>query len=121
MRAATLSGAEALGVNQLISSVRPGKLADLAILDKTHWPTSKSCMAWTHALECAGEVGRVGGVKYTIKDGIIYDAKNYTDVRDMVKKAKEKELTAGQRRTKQIRIKRGARYKPVPLSCRAKP
>ena len=35
---------------------------------------------------------RVGGVKYTIKDGIVYDAgKLLEDVRDMVKAAKEKE------------------------------
>ena len=34
---------------------------------------------------------RVGGVKYTIKDGIVYDAKKLlADVRKMVKEAKEK-------------------------------
>jgi hypothetical protein len=38
------------------------------------------------------EVVRVGGVRYTIKDGIIYDApKLLADVRSMVQKAKEKE------------------------------
>jgi hypothetical protein len=35
---------------------------------------------------------RVGGVKYTIKDGIIYDAKQLlADVKKMVNEAKEKE------------------------------
>jgi hypothetical protein len=35
------------------------------------------------------EVVRVGGVKYTIKDGIVYDAKQLLkDVENMVKKAK---------------------------------
>ena len=35
---------------------------------------------------------RVGGVKYTIKDGIIYDAKQLlADVRSMVRSAKETE------------------------------
>jgi hypothetical protein len=36
-----------------------------------------------------GEVERVGGVKYTIKDGIVYDAKQLLeDVREMVRQAK---------------------------------
>jgi len=37
-----------------------------------------------------GEVGRVGGVKWTIKDGIVYDAKQLLeDVREMVRRAKD--------------------------------
>ena len=36
------------------------------------------------------EIVRVGGVKYTIKDGVIYDAKRLLrDVEEMVDKAKE--------------------------------
>ena len=36
------------------------------------------------------KVTRAGGVKYTIKDGVIFDAKKLlSDVRQMVKKAKE--------------------------------
>ena len=39
-----------------------------------------------------GEVERVGGVKYTIKDGIVYDAqKLLEDVRKMVKKQKREQ------------------------------
>jgi len=38
------------------------------------------------------EVVRVGGVKYTIKDGIIFDAKKLlADVRKIVRESKEKE------------------------------
>jgi hypothetical protein len=38
------------------------------------------------------EVARVGGVKYTIKDGIVYDAKQLLkDVENMVKKAKRRD------------------------------
>jgi hypothetical protein len=38
------------------------------------------------------EAVRVGGVRYTIKDGIVYDApKLLSDVRRMVKEAKQKE------------------------------
>ena len=37
-----------------------------------------------------GEVERIGGIKYTIKDGIVYDAQQLlADVREMVRKAKE--------------------------------
>ena len=33
---------------------------------------------------------RIGGIKYTIKDGIVYDAQQLlADVREMVRKAKE--------------------------------
>ena len=40
------------------------------------------------------EVVRVGGVKYTIKDGIVYDAKGLLeDVKEMVAKAKEESGT----------------------------
>jgi hypothetical protein len=36
-----------------------------------------------------GETTRVGGVKYTIKDGIVYDARKLlADVRRMVREAK---------------------------------
>ncbi|HJX29283.1 MAG TPA: amidohydrolase, partial [Thermoanaerobaculia bacterium] len=38
------------------------------------------------------KVVRVGGVRYTIKDGIVYDARKLlADVRGIVKAAKEKE------------------------------
>jgi hypothetical protein len=37
------------------------------------------------------QVVRVGGVRYTIKDGIVYDARQLlADVRKMVREAKEK-------------------------------
>ena len=38
------------------------------------------------------EPERVGGIKYTIKDGIVYDAKKLLkDVEDMVNKAKKED------------------------------
>ena len=43
------------------------------------------------------EAVRVGGVKYTIKDGIIYDAKKLLeDVRQMVAKSKEDTKTTNE-------------------------
>jgi hypothetical protein len=42
-------------------------------------------------LDEKNEVTRIGGVKYTVKDGIVYDARKLlADVRKMVKEAKEK-------------------------------
>jgi hypothetical protein len=41
-----------------------------------------------------GKVERVGGIKYTIKDGIVYDAKKLlADVAAMVEKAKTQRRT----------------------------
>ena len=41
-----------------------------------------------------GEVERVGGIKYTIKDGIVYDAQQLLeDVREMVREAKARSVT----------------------------
>jgi hypothetical protein len=38
------------------------------------------------------EAVRVGGVKYTVKDGIVYDAKKLlADVREMVRQSKQKD------------------------------
>ncbi len=42
-----------------------------------------------------GEVERVGGVRYTVKDGIVYDSRSLlADVARMVEAAKSAEATA---------------------------
>lgn len=93
IKAATLSGAEALKLDDQIGSVRIGKLADLVIVEENPLLNLKSLYG-TGAIKLnqKNEVVRVGGVKYTVKDGIVYDAKALLqDVKKMVDEAKSKE------------------------------
>lgn len=93
IRSATLYGAQALGVEKDLGSVEVGKLADLIIIDQNPLQNLQYLYG-TGAIQLneKNEVVRAGGVKYTIKDGIIYDAKELlSDVKEMV--AKEKEET----------------------------
>lgn len=86
IRAATLNGAEALGMDDKIGSVEIGKLADFVIVEENPLVNLK-VLYGTGAIKLTedNEVVRVGGVKYTIKDGVIYDAKALLeDVRKMV-------------------------------------
>jgi imidazolonepropionase-like amidohydrolase len=86
VRAATLSGAEALGIDKDTGSVEIGKLADLVIVDQNPLENFK-VLYGTGAIKLMddGTVQRVGGVKYTIKEGVIYDAKKLlADVKAMV-------------------------------------
>ncbi len=93
IRSATLWGAEAIGLADQIGTVEVGKLADLVVVEENPLQNLK-VLYGTGAIKLNenNEPVRVGGVKYTIKDGIIYDAKQLlADVRRMVKEAKEKE------------------------------
>ena len=90
LRAATLSGAEALGMDDQIGSIEPGKLADLVVIDANPLANLK-VLYGTGAIRVDenNEVIRAGGVEYTIKDGVIYDAKALlADVAEIVAEAK---------------------------------
>ncbi len=98
IRSATMYGAEALhdpqGRGIEFGVVRPGLLADLLIVDENPIANMK-VLYGTGAVRLNDETGapeRVGGVKYTIKDGIVYDAKQLlADVAAMVE-AQKREL-----------------------------
>lgn len=92
IRSATLNGAEALGWDDKIGSIQIGKLADFVIVEENPLVNLK-VLYGTGAIKLTenNEVVRVGGVKYTIKDGIIYDAKTLLeDVKAMVDTEKAK-------------------------------
>ncbi len=88
---ATLNGAEALGTDDMLGSIEVGKYADFVILEENPLENLKMFYGTgTIRLNDANEVERVGGVKYTIKDGIIYDARKLLqDVKDMVDAEKQ--------------------------------
>jgi Amidohydrolase family len=93
IRAATIKGAEALGMDKEIGSVEIGKLADFVITEENPLANLKTLYG-TGAIKVndQNEVTRVGGVKYTIKDGIVYDAKKLlNEVKTIVQKAKADE------------------------------
>lgn len=91
IRAATLKGAEALGADRELGSIEVNKKADIILIRKNPLINLKYLYGTgTPELDENNEEVRAGGVDYTIKDGIIYDAKKLlADVRAMVKKARE--------------------------------
>lgn len=92
IRSATLYGAQALGMEKEIGSVEIGKLADFAITDVNPLENIQALngMGAIKLME-DNTVKRVGGIKYTVKDGIVYDAKKLlADVKKIVDQEKEK-------------------------------
>jgi imidazolonepropionase-like amidohydrolase len=95
IRSATMHPAEALfepkGEEIEFGVVRPGLLADLVILDENPIHNLKVLYGTgaVHLNDETGEVERIGGIRYTIKDGIVYDAKQLLrDVEEMVNEQK---------------------------------
>ncbi len=92
INAATLVGAQILGKEADIGSIQVGKKADFAIVE--HNPIENlKVLFGTGTIRLnddSGEVERIGGIRWTIKDGIIYDARELrAQVRKMVRDAKE--------------------------------
>jgi hypothetical protein len=95
LRGATMHAAEALfepsGRPIEFGVLRPTLLADLAIVEENPIQNLKVLYGTGHRRlnDETGEVERVGGIRYTIKDGIIYNAKELlADVARMVQEQK---------------------------------
>ena len=101
IRAATMHGAEALfdpkGVEPEFGIVRAGMLADLVLVDQNPLQNLLVLYGTGHLRlnDRTGRNERVGGVRYTIKDGIVYDAKKLlADVAAMVEAQKKRGTTS---------------------------
>ena len=102
--AATMNGAltlhEPKGIPIEFGVVRNGLLADMLIVDANPLENFK-VLNGNGAVRLddeTGVVGRVGGVRWTIKDGIVYDAKQIMEeVAEMVEQQKREITTAGGR------------------------
>jgi imidazolonepropionase-like amidohydrolase len=97
IRAATSNGAVELQSPKQdtidFGIIRPGKQADLVLVDQNPLENLKVFYGtgWMKLNDETGKVERVGGVKYTIKDGIIYEPKKLlADVAQMVEEQKKK-------------------------------
>ena len=97
LKSATLNGAELLGMDGDIGSIQVGKKADLVIVADNPVANFKVLYGTGH-LRLNREnnrMERAAGVRYTIKDGIVFDAKQLlADVRRLV--AEQKAREAGQ-------------------------
>lgn len=94
-RAATTHGAQTLyepkGQDAPMGAIRNGMLADLVIVPENPMQNLKTLYGtgFQRLSDETGKLERVGGVKYTIKDGIVYDAqKMLAEVRSMVSSEK---------------------------------
>jgi imidazolonepropionase-like amidohydrolase len=101
IRAATMHGAEALhepkGLEPEFGIVRPGMLADLVLVEENPLQNLLTLYGtgFPRLNDRTGRVEWVGGVRYTIKDGIVYDAKKLlADVAAMVDAQKKTRRTS---------------------------
>jgi imidazolonepropionase-like amidohydrolase len=92
IRSATKIGAQVLGKEDQIGTISVGKKADIIIVDENPLHNLKSLYGTgvPKLNNKTQKVERVGGVRWTIKDGIVYDAKKLlADVRQMVRSEKQ--------------------------------
>jgi hypothetical protein len=89
-QSASLKAAEVLGVDNDLGTIEVGKLADMVIVDANPMKNLKVLYGTGAIYVNEDNVPvRKGGVRYTIKDGIVFDAKDLLkDVADMVEAAK---------------------------------
>lgn len=91
IKAATLDGAEYVGLDDRFGSVEEEKVADFVILEENPLHNLK-VLYGTGTIRLNHETGgteRIGSIKYVVKDGIVYDARKLlSDVRETVRAAR---------------------------------
>lgn len=99
IHAATQAGAKALGHEADRGIIRAGRKADLVVVKGNPLANLKLLFGTgtVRLNDETGKVERVGGIVYTVKDGIVYDARKLrAEVREMVAKQKaERNIPAG--------------------------
>lgn len=91
IQSATLNGAQLLNMEEEIGSISPGKQADLVLVKGNPVANFKVLYGTGHMKlnRASNQVERSGGISYTIKDGVVFDAKKLlADVAAMVLAAK---------------------------------
>ena len=91
IQAATRNGAEVLGMEDEIGAISVGRKADIVLVEGNPVSNFKLLYGTGHRKlnRETGVIERVGGVSYTVKDGVVYNAKALlADVRAMVERAK---------------------------------
>ena len=93
IRAATLSGAEALGIDRELGTIEVGKLADMVVVPENPVRNLKVLYGTgAIAVDANNDVYRSGGIAYTIKNGIVFDAeKMRAGLREEVRRAWEEQ------------------------------
>ena len=92
VHSATLQGARQLWIDEDYGSIEVGKKADIVVvaenpLENLHVLLGTGAIRLNDATQ---QVERVGGIRYTIKDGIVYDSRELRrKVRDMVNEEKK--------------------------------
>lgn len=91
VRCATFNGAQLLGLEET-GTLEPGKVADLLVIEENPLANLKVLYGHGHLRTGVdGSLSRVGGVRHTIKGGIVFDARQLrADVRDHVAADRER-------------------------------
>jgi imidazolonepropionase-like amidohydrolase len=90
LQCATGNNARILGLEDQLGRVRPGWLADLVLIDENPLANFKFLYPTGVTDLQDGRLIQRGGVKWTIKDGIVYDAPRLlSEVRAMVAAARQ--------------------------------
>ncbi len=100
IRAGTYHAAQAifkpLGTPIQYGVVEPGMLADLIVVEENPFKNLKVLYGtgWFRLNDQTGKVEQYGGVKYTIKDGIVYDARKLLEDIEAMGAAQRRERAA---------------------------